>query len=421
MVAGVGNGGDQGAVSTVVHRLGRDAFDRPARAGRIGQRERVDREVGRDGDVGCDVKVRPSSREDAVRPVDEVVAGVGNGGDQGAVSTVVDRLRGNARDRAALTRCVGQRERIDREVRRGVDVGHDVEVGSGGREDTVRPVDKVVAGIGNGCDQGAISTVVHGLRRDALDRPARARRVGQRKRVDREVGRGGDVGHDVEVGPCGREDAVRPVDEVVAGVRHRGNQGAVRTVVYRLGRGAFDRPASAGCIGQRERVDREVRRGGDVGHDVEVGSGGREDTVRPVDEVIAGIGNGCDQGAVRTVIDRLGRGAFDRPARAGRVGQRERVDREVGRGVDVGHDVEVGPRGREDAVRPVDEVIADVRHGRYERAVSPVVYGLGRGAFDRPASARRIGQRERVDREVRRDRDIGHHIRIGPRSREDAV
>ena len=311
-------------------------------------------------------------------------------------------------------RRVGQRERVDREVRRDRDVGRDVEVGPGGREDAVRPVDEVVAGVGNSCDQGAVSTVVHGLRRDAFDRPARACRVGQREGVDREVGRDGEVGRDVEVRPSGREDAVRPVDEVVTGIGNSGDQGAVSAIVHGLGRDAFDRAASAGRVGQRERVDREVRRDREVGDDVGVRASSRQDTVRPVDEVIAGVGNGCDQGAVRTVIDRLGRGAFDRPARTGRVGQREGVDREVGRDRDIGHHIRIGPRSREDAVRPVDEVVASIGNGRNQGAVSAVVHGLGRGAFDRAARAGRVGQRERVDREVGRDGDVGRDVEVRP-------
>ena len=108
---------------------------------------------------------------------------------------------------------------------------------------------------------------------------------------------------------------------MVAGIRHRRYERAVSAVVHGLGRGAFDRPASAGRIGQREGVDREVRRGSDVGRDVEVSPASREDAVRPVDEVVARVGNGRDQGAVSAVVDRLGRDAFDRPARAGRIGQ----------------------------------------------------------------------------------------------------
>ena len=138
---------------------------------------------------------------------------------------------------------------------------------------------------------------------------------------------------------------------MVAGVGNGCDQGAVSTVVHRLGRGAFDRAACAGRVGQRERVDREVGRDGDVGRDVEVGPGGRQDAVRPVDEVVAGVGNGCDQGAVSTVVDGLGRGALDRPARAGRVGQRERVDREVGRDRDIGRDVR-GQSARPSGRRP---------------------------------------------------------------------
>ena len=73
-------------------------------------------------------------------------------------------------------------------------------------------------------------------------------------------------------------------------------------------------PRSGPGDGEGVGVDGEVGGDREVGGDVGVGAGGGEDAVRPVDEVVAGVGNGCDQGAVSTVVDGLGRGAFDRPA-----------------------------------------------------------------------------------------------------------
>ena len=85
----------------------------------------------------------------------------------------------------------------------------------------------------------------------------------------------------------GGQNAVAPVDEVVAGSRHRRDRRAARAVVDRLRGRAGDRTVGARRVGQGVGVDGEVGRDGDVAVTLVSVPGWPSRAVAPVDEVVA--------------------------------------------------------------------------------------------------------------------------------------
>ena len=81
-------------------------------------------------------------------------------------------------------------------------------------------------------------------------------------------------GRHVGVGAGAVVDVVAPVDEVVAGARHRRHRRAAAAIVDRLRGGAGDRAVGTGRVGQGVGVDGEAGGHRDVGGHVGVGAGG---------------------------------------------------------------------------------------------------------------------------------------------------
>ena len=184
---GVGGDGEApvGAAGDA-HRAAR--VDGAAGAGGGGDREGVDGEAGRDREVGAHVGVGAGRREQAVAPGDEVVAGVGHGGDLAAVGAVVHRLRAGAADRAVVAGGVGERVGVEGEARRHVDVSRHVGVGAGVRGAPVAPSREVVVRVGHCRHRRPVGAVVDTLCGSAGDGATGARRVRQRVAVDAERG-----------------------------------------------------------------------------------------------------------------------------------------------------------------------------------------------------------------------------------------
>ena len=148
------------------------------------------------------------------------------------------------------------------------------------------------------------------------------------------VGRDGGEGVPVRDG-AGRNrphrDTVDQYAEHVIAGRRGDREGRRGAVVDGLHGGRAD-GAVGPCAGRdRVLIDGEV--GGDavIGRHATVRAGGGGHAVAPVDEVVAGGGRaGRHRCATASVADRLRRRARDRAVRAGRIGEREGVDGEVG-------------------------------------------------------------------------------------------
>ena len=74
----------------------------------------------------------------------------------------------------------------------------------------------------------------------------------------------------------------------------------------------------------------EVGGDGFIGFDIGVGSGVLGGAVRPVDEVVGGVGDGSDCCAIGVVINGLTRDSTEGAAGIGRVGQSKCIDYKIG-------------------------------------------------------------------------------------------
>ena len=126
----------------------------------------------------------------------------------------------------------------------------------------------MVTRVRSGGHLGAVSAVVHDLRRRAADRAVCTCRVGQGEGVDGEGGGDTDVRRHVDVRPCSGGDVVTPFHEVVARARSGGHLSTVGAIVHGLRRRARDRAVCTCRVGQGEGVDGPLRIDGDICCDV---------------------------------------------------------------------------------------------------------------------------------------------------------
>jgi len=327
-----------------------------------------------------------------------------------AVRRIVGHTLRRGHRRTAALRVKGYRVRVRSEIRGNRDIGGHVGVLARSSQQSVTPTHKVVPRVRHRRDHRSAAPVGYCLWSCSGDCPARARIVGQRVRVNREVRRHRDVGRDIGFLPGRRQQAVAPVHKVIPRIRHRRDRRSVGTVVDRLRRRAGDRPARPRIVGQRVRVNREVRRHRDVGRDVGVLPGRRQQAVAPIHKVIPCVRHRRDRRSVGPVVDRLRRRAGNRPARPRVVGQRVRVNREVRRHRDVGRNIGFLAGRRQQAVAPVHKVVPRVRHRRDRCSAATVVDRLRRRAGNRPTGSRIVGQGKGLDRVIRNERHVRRNI-----------
>ena len=91
------------------------------------------------------------------------------------------------------------------------------------------------------------------------------------------------------------------------------------------------------------------------------------------------------------MLDELRAGPVDRAVRAGRIGQRVGVDRELRRDCDIARDIGIGTGVRRAAVTPLGKPVTDVGNRRDWRAVAAVLDELRAGPVDRAVRASRVG------------------------------